>query len=337
MIGRVEVTRRGVARAGLALAVAAVAACVVYFGGRALGLGGDARSQGEPPVLTISVPEMCVTGQSYPRYGAGFAVDENGDPVYDDDGELVSEIYGPSYSHEDLEAISLTWGISGGTAPYEIVVQGQSLLTNGAEPGSTDVYCAQTLSDLTPLDPNWPHALANPSTVNPGELTFQATVTDANGLSATATATTYIVLDCTRYCDFDIYPPGFTYLIEGHLITIPAGLQLDANEIGISSAECVDDAPPDALECEDSFDLYILSRGEGWITIGESGRYHGYTYFGHFTSAATADSQVAGQTRGFHPDREKIAALGGSIGRLPGGRLDAGAGGVLGLAGEEGG
>ena len=49
MIRHAQVTRRGVGRAVLAVAVAAVAASVVYFGGRALGLGGDAPvvSQGQ--------------------------------------------------------------------------------------------------------------------------------------------------------------------------------------------------------------------------------------------------------------------------------------------------
>ena len=68
MIGRVQVTRRGVR--GVML-VAAVAACVVYFGVRTLGLSGDAPAagQGEPPVLTISLPPNCEGGQADPAYG----------------------------------------------------------------------------------------------------------------------------------------------------------------------------------------------------------------------------------------------------------------------------
>ena len=385
MIGRARVTRRGVARAVLAVAVAAMAACAVYFGGRALGLGseapalsrgdvavqsdaptvdqgnpavavrgggtvvgagdtpvaqggglvagsgavavavqGDGPARGDGPaadgeglVLTISVPEMCVTGQARPNYGSGYAMDADGNLIYDENGDLVDEIQGPYYQHEDISTIPLTWQISGGTAPYELEVQGQSLLTNGVEPGTTQVYCTQELSDLELFDPNWSFMLANPSVVNPGALTFEATVTDADGLSTTAAAATYVVLDCERHCDFDVFPPGYTYLILGHLMTIPDGLRIETSRVGVSYKDCEVDTPAGASGCEDSYDLYILSRGRGWITITVSGRYYGYVYSGRFTRAVAADGQATGQSTGLHPDRDKIAALGASIGASP--------------------
>ena len=132
MIGRVQVTRRGVR--GVML-VAAVAACVVYFGVRTLGLSGDAPAagQGEQPVLTISLPPNCEGGQADPAYGGIWG--------YDDDGDQVrTGTSGPYYFLNDLGAMELRWQIVGGTAPYEISVQGQTLLTGPA--GSTRVYCA---------------------------------------------------------------------------------------------------------------------------------------------------------------------------------------------------
>lgn len=213
MIGRMQFTRHGAGRAALAVAVVAVVAIAAYFSAQALGLGDDAPAlsrgdepvavqsdaaatgtgdepvamqgggpatgdapatdRGDPPVLTISVPEMCVTGQANDNYGVQIS--------YDEDGNQVEEGYGPFYKLSDLWAVPLTWTISGGTAPFEVLVQGQSLLTDGVEPGSTHIYCAQELSDLEPLDPDWPHALANPSTVNPGPWTIEATVVDPTG------------------------------------------------------------------------------------------------------------------------------------------------------------
>ena len=312
MIGRARVTRRGAARAVLAVAVAAVAASVVYFGGRALGLGGDtpAVGQGEPPVLTISLPPICVTGQSPPGYGTNIS--------RNDDGEEVQEIFGPFYSLSDLETVPMTWTIAGGAPPFEVSVQGQSLLTDGIESGSTAVYCAQILSDLEPLDPNWPNDLANPSTINPGPWTISATVTDANGLSSSATAESYIVLDCSKYCDFDTYPQGYTYLIQGHLVTVPAGLRIDATEIGQASADCDGDGP----DCEDQFGLMIRGAGGGTIWITESGRYFGHSHSQGFSfadpSVADGAGQATGQAAPTHRQADKILALADSIGVAPG-------------------
>ena len=351
IIGQARVTRRGVARAVLAVAIAAVVASVVYFGGRALGLGEDApalssgdgpvavrddgppateagggsaaeqeggpaagegtAAEGDPPVLTISVPAMCVTGQAEDGYGVQIS--------YDEDGNQVEEGYGPFYVLSDLGMVPLTWTISGGTAPFEVSVQGQSLLTNGVEPGSTDIYCAQELSDMKPLDPNWPHALANPSTVNPGPWTISATVTDANGLSSSATVDSYIVVDCWTYCDFDVFPPGFTYLINGHLITIPLGLRISTVEIGHSRSSC---APGGGPACEDIFELDVLNPGGGVIRITESGTYVGYAWRHGYVYAdgiGETGAQAAGQATEAHPNAVQFQHLGDSIGVVPDG------------------
>ena len=359
MIRSARITRR---RAVLAVAVAAVAASVVYFGGRALGLGGEApalsrgdvavseqddgpatldssttegdsgagggdapavaeqgggpvagsgpAADGDPPVLTISVPEMCVTGQADDAYGVQVSFDE--------DGNQVEEGFGPFYLLEDLGMVPLTWTISGGTAPFEVSVQGQSLLTNGVEPGTTDIYCAQELSDMEPLDPDWPRELANPSTVNPGPWTISATVTDANGLSSSATTESYIVVDCWTHCDFDVFPPGFTYLINGHLITIPPGLRISAVEIGLRSSSC---APGGGPACEDIFELDVLSAGGGVIMITESGTYVGYAWrHGYVYAEGIGEdgTQAAGQAVEEHPHAARIQQLGDSIGVEPG-------------------
>ena len=315
MIGHARITRRGVARAVLGVVVTAATASVVYFGGRALGLGGSSpvASQGEPPVLTISLPPICVTGQSPPGYGVR--------AFRNDDGEQAYETYGPFYRLTELETVPMTWTIAGGTPPFEVSVQGQSLLTDGIESGSTAVYCAQVLSDLEPLDPNWPNNLANPSTIHPGPWAVNTTVTDANGLSSSAMAESYIVLDCSKYCDFDTYPPGYTYLIQDHLITIPVGLRIDATALALSSSDCEGDGP----DCEDQFGLVIRGAGDGTIWITESGRYFGHSHSRGFSfadpsladGAGQATRQATGQATPPHRQIDKILALADSIGVPP--------------------
>ena len=340
MIGRVEVTRRGVARAGLALAVAAVAVCVVYFGGRALGLGGDAPALGQggdPPgqgdslALTISVPEVCETGQEDPGYGSVWD--------YDDDGNWVrTGSYGPFYQMADISTAELEWSISGGTAPYEVSVQGQTLLTGPT--GSTLVYCAESLPydelDFTQSRDEYERTeLDDHPVVNPGPMTFEATVQDAGGLSATATADTYIIPDCDIECKYDVYPTGHTFRIQGRLITIPAGLRISAQSFGYFSDACEE---PSTISCQPKFGLELLDddpHNNAVILIGlATGDYFGYLtpsgYWNPISDGSVAGSSAEEDAK--HPLHDKFAQLGASIDRSP---LDTGDDGTPRLAGEE--
>lgn len=319
MIGRVQVTRRGVRGAML---VAAVAACVVYFGVRTLGLSGDAPAagQGDPPVLTITLPSNCEGGQADPAYGGIWG--------YDDDGDWVrTGTSGPYYFLNDLGAMELRWQIVGGTAPYEISVQGQTLLTGPA--GSTRVYCADSLPydelDFTAergeLERQKSYA---PATVSPGPLTFEATVVDANGLAARATATTYVVLDChKRHCDFDVYPSGFTYRIRGLLFTIPQGLRLDVRRVGHLLVECADGSGP---TCQNRLLLRVVDDPyDAVLNIGMRTReYLGYSstlspeFQWETPGYATAAGSVAGTAVApSHPNAGKFSQLGMSLGQRP--------------------
>ena len=323
MIGRVEVTRRGVARAGLALAVAAVAACVVYFGGRALGLGGDApvlgqggdpMGQGDSLVLTISVPEVCETGQEDPGYGSVWD--------YDDDGNWVrTGSYGPFYQMADINTVELEWSISGGTEPYEVSVQGQTLLTGPT--GSTLVYCAESLPydelDFTQSRDEYERTeLDDHPIVNPGPMTFEATVQDADGLSAAATADIYIIPDCQIECKGDTLSDGYTYRLYGRLITIPKGLKVSPHEYSLFHEECGEPAPED---CESEFGLALVDDPfDTVIFVGlESNRFRGYwSSAGDWSPrerGAVGSADIDAGTS--HPQHGRILELGLSIGRSP--------------------
>ena len=321
MIGQARVTRRGVARAVLAVAVAAVAASVVYFGGRALGLGGDAPAvgQGEPPVLTISLPPNCEGGQGDPAYGGIFG--------YDDDGNWVrTGTSGPHYFLADIGATTLGWSIEGGTAPYELSVQGQTLLTGPT--GSTTVYCADSLpvgeldftADRNSLERQKTY---EPPAVSPGPLTIEATVKDANGLTARARAATYVILNCIeKHCDFDVYPGGFTYRIEGFLFTIPQGLNINVRWRGGYVPDCADDAGP---SCQivailrtvgDPYNAQFYIGEETGIYLGYSSDLsQGIQWARPEYAPADAVSGTVDVTP--HPDVDKFDQFGQSFGRRP--------------------
>ena len=322
MIGQARITRRGVARAVLGVVVVAAAASVVYFGGRALGLGGSSpvASQGEPPVLTISLPPNCEGGQAAPLNHIIFG--------YDDDGNWVQTgiSSSPHYHLNDLGATTLGWSIEGGTAPYELSVQGQTLLTGPT--GSTTVYCAASLPvdelDFTAERFELERQETNaPAQVSPGPLTIEATVKDADGLTARARATTYVILNCLeKHCDFDVYPGGFTYRIEGFLFTIPQGLNINVRWRGGLYPACADDAGP---SCQVRTILRTVGDPHNAeFHIGEETR----EYLGYRSNLspefqwARSDYVPAGTTSGAtdvtpHPDADKFDQFGQSFGQRP--------------------
>ena len=319
MIGHARITRRGTV---LAVVVAATAAIAVYFAVRTLGLGGDAPAAGpgEPLVLTINVGAVCEGGQAHPRADVIWG--------YDGDGNWVrTGTTGPYYLLSDLGVRGLRWQIEGGTAPYEISVQGRTL---PADPtGFTLVYCADSLpvdeldftAERSELEQQ---ETASPAAVSPGPLTFEATATDANGLTARAKAATYVILDChERYCDFDVYPSGFTYRIRGMLFTIPQGLRLDVRWIGDLHPHCAEGAGP---TCQDRLVLRVVGDPyDAVLDIGVRTReYLGYssTLSSEFQWAkpdyAIAAGSVASAADAMpHPDANKFDQFGKSLGQWP--------------------
>ncbi len=320
MIGHARVTRRGAGRAVLAIAVAAAAAIAVYFAARALGGDAPAVGLGEPLVLTINVGAVCEGGQARPH--------DRGIWGYDADGNWVrTGTTGPYYLLSDLGVRGLRWQIEGGTAPYEISVQGRTL---PADPtGFTLVYCADSLpvdeldftAERSELEQQ---ETASPAAVSPGPLTFEATATDANGLTARAKAATYVILDChERYCDFDVYPSGFTYRIRGMLFTIPQGLRLDVRWIGYLHPHCAEGAGP---TCQDRLVLRVVGDPyDAVLDIGVQTReYLGYSSalspefqwaIPDYAVAAGADASAAGAMP--HPDADKFDQFGKSLGQWP--------------------
>ena len=307
MIRSEVITRRNIT---LIISAWAIAASVVYFGGRALGLGG---SSSDGLAFTISVPAICETGQEDEGYGSIGG--------YDEDGKWVRVgTYGPFYQLVDINTVELMWNIGGGVEPYEVSVQGQTLLSG--QWGSTLVYCAESLPydelDFTlPRDEYARIRLDDPPVVNPGPMTFEATVTDANGLSATATTDDmYIIPDCRIECKDDVLRPGYTYRIYGRLITIPEDLKVDAHAIHLFGANC----PEPAGDCDDEFGLSLVGDPHDTVIVFgvSSHQFRGYwSSLGKWSALRSAAGSSDSDSTPNHPEHDKILQFGTSIGRLP--------------------
>ena len=172
-----------------------------------------------------------------------------------------------------IDTVELVWTITGGTEPYEVSVQGQTLLSGPT--GSTLVYCAESLPygeldfglsrddyDRTELD--------DPPEVNPGPITFEATVKDADGQKAKAKVRTYVVVNCDDYCDYEVLPEGYTVRLFGTLMPIPKGLKISCCEYSVAHAH---DGHGNSGTY---YDLGLVGKGGGSIRFTENGRFLGY-------------------------------------------------------------
>lgn len=314
MIRNEVITRRNIT---LIISAWVIAACAVYFGGRALGLGG---SSSDRLAFTISVPATCETGQEDEGYGSIGG--------YDEDGKWVRVgTYGPFYQMADINMVELMWSIGGGVEPYEVSVQGQTLLSG--QWGSTLVYCAESLPydelDFTlPRDEYERTQLDHPPVVNPGPMTFEATVTDANGLSATATADLYIIPDCSEWCKGEALQAGYTYRIYNQLITIPEGLNIVARKRHIGRTDCPEGPQPIPAGgggiCEDEFGLFLVGDPHRTVIVFgfSSKQFLGYwSNLGKWSALRGAAGSSDGDSTTNHPEHDKILQFGASIGRSP--------------------
>ena len=305
MIKSEVITRRNMI---LIISAWAVAASVVYFGGRALGLGG---SSSDGLAFTISVPAICETGQARDLYGGIWGRDEDGNWV-------ETGTYGPFYQLGSLNTAELTWGITGGAEPYEISVQGQTLFSGPA--GSTHVYCAESLPyddlDFTqPRDDYERAELDGRPAVEPGVMTFEAKVEDANGRTAKAKARTYVIVDCDDYCDYEVLPEGYTVRLLGALMPIPKGLKISCCSYSVSHEHSVDGTSAAY------YDLDLAGKGGGSIRFTQNGRFLGYHWNGvYYRKDGTTwpeTAQVDGQAAEEHPLADELKEFGRWLGRRP--------------------
>ena len=232
--------------------VVAVAAAVVVFCGSALGLGGEpAVGEAQPLTLTLSAPPTCET----------LPAEEALAGEYDENGELVARAFG-WVNPGDL---SVSWNVSGGTAPYRLTIDGQTRDGWHGKPfaapsGTGVVSCGRTQDEAVFVDEDdfggvllidgeprvWRHHLKKPD-VDSGPKTVRATVTDAAGATAEASVEVYVILELGG--TGDRLEGGKTYRLDGGWLTVPTGISL---EIGAS-----------VLGLAESYDLLVVGAEAG--------------------------------------------------------------------------
>ena len=246
----------GVRRAALLLAVAALAAALVYVGGREAGVG--ERSD----VGTVVAREQPANAaQQGEGEGAGADEDASDDEESDDaepltlrlSAPLICEARYPKEGWGDGEAwwywesagtTEVSWTAAGGDGSYTVTILGETY--TGAT-GAAEVSCALEHGPVS-THPEWGriHAADDMPLVDSGPKTISATVADGSGATTASSVGVYAVVnrgfgaytkrdrDGSVLRDQDgstLYDStikgGKTYRIDGILMTVPAGVDLD--------------------------------------------------------------------------------------------------------------
>ena len=279
----------------LALLVLAAAA-VSVAGCQAGESGSGTRGQSGPPMtLTLSAAKkICET-----KPGQGYIANEWRE---DDDGREVSvDVY---TGWPGVAEIDIRWSVSGGTGPYELEIDGETRDPAHEYKGATgtaSVSCALTTGE-TYIDDGDRRYMADPPLVDSGRKTIRATVTDSTGATAEATLDTYVVL-IVESSDIKLRG-GETYRVNGFLMTIPDGIDMETGDYEFSSCEG-DDCEGGAFQ--------IRTVGDG---------YEAYVYLGQrtgreLTRLVWLDDRPRGASEERHPVEGKFDELVESIGRLP--------------------
>ena len=242
-IMRNRLTRVGLRRVALFVAVAAAVAVITVLAAREAGIG-DAPAAAGPvqssPLqsdasataqqafsLTLSAPEICETERGI---GGDYATG-----LYDDEGNPTG--WKDEYlGHFNVAETPVKWRVTGGTGPYTLVIDGETRDAKrkywGAQ-GTASVSCAITtveafMFSVESRPNNLQRAYRSDPQVDSGWKTVRAVVTDANGDTAEATVDVYVILD-TGSPDV-LLRRGRTYRVFGHLLTVPQGLDLRIGE-----------------------------------------------------------------------------------------------------------
>ena len=279
------------------LAVAALAALIVYVGGREAGVGerseagtvvaqeqpADAAQQGdgeeaggvEPLTLTLSAPEICEA--SHPK---GFRAH---DLEWDEEEEVWRDVFFKWWSWVSSGTMEISWVVDGGDAPYTVMIAGETY--SGAN-GIAEVSCAlehgpildhpqiEVQGRLHGERGEWGriHSFDDKPVVGSGVKTVAATVTDSAGVTAEATTQVYALLSPNGD---HVLRAGETYRIqEGDdwLITIPDGVEGECCGYVQTACEPIDSdgVLDESVVCENG--IHIVINGPGYralLTLGE--------------------------------------------------------------------
>ena len=242
-------------RAALFLAVAALAAVAMYFGGREASVGRpteagttvaqeqsaepapqnsgeepNSEAEVEPLTLTLSASEICEV--HYPKGGWTHTLKR------DDEGNWQNAVDEAWWDWDSVGTMEIAWEAAGGDGSYVVTIAGE---TYSGDRGTAAVSCAMEHGPII-NHPEWGriHADDDEPVVDSGLKTINASVSDGSGASATAAAEVYMVLNRGfgtgfyrdgGWVDKRFLRSGKTYRINGTLVTVPQGVDLRIDEI----------------------------------------------------------------------------------------------------------
>jgi len=186
--------------------------------------GGDSEgvdAQSEPLMLAIGAPATCET-----KKGVGYGLDE---AVYDDDGNFL-RVERRLVGWYEVSEFEVVWDVRGGRGPYRVNIDGATGDANGLYQGRSGVGSVLCIAKTveTFIDPNGSgppvRALRADPDIDSGWKTIRASVTDAQGVTAQATADVYVILHVPN--DRHLMRGGSTYRVFGELMTIPSGIDM---------------------------------------------------------------------------------------------------------------
>ena len=231
--------QRNVQRLAILSLVTALSAMAVLFSApelcacgptSATSAGNDA-AVAEPLSLTLTAPTICETS---PAQGySGLSKEEDGKGGY-------KYVWEPTVWY-DVSEVAVAWEVTGGIAPFTLVIDGESEDINGTYQGSSgtaSVSCAQShIGSFTRLEAR---GYNEEPEVDSGWKTVTATVTDATGQTTAASLFLYVILETTG--TGTILEGGKTYSIHGKFLTIPSGInfEIGAAESGVGGTESYD-------------------------------------------------------------------------------------------------
>lgn len=208
--------------------------------------GGDSP---EPMALTLSAPSICETLPAQEYAGARWVTDE--------DGNRRVEYTSSGWSR--INEVSVSWSVSGGTAPYTLGIDGESRDASGAYEGATgtaSVSCAQRFSGafFEHLEEEHRRYRTEPE-VDSGLKTIRATVTDGTGATTEGSIDVYVIVELGG--SGSVLNRGKTYRVFGHLITAPA--DYDVRVGSVTEPDCT--GVPASERCGPEFSLDLLGTG----------------------------------------------------------------------------
>ena len=236
---RARLSRLRVRDVALFVAVAAVVAVVGVLVAREAGVGGrEAVAEGETLTLTLSALEICETKRARNLVYSLLRTNEEGVRVR----EWVSQGW------RVFAETPVTWRVSGGTAPYTLVIDSESRDADGDYVGAVGeamVSCAApsvgTYFEVVSRQEGMTRLYREDPEVDSGVKTIRGVVTDANGRTAEASVELYVLLTNPA-----VLTRGETYRVTygeiEHLITAPPAHDLEF-------------LPPDDIECPKSLAL----------------------------------------------------------------------------------